>query len=58
MGEIVLRAPWLTNGYLKDEEKNNELRTEDWLHTGDLAVMLKDVIKSVENVFPRLLLRI
>ncbi|MCS7130457.1 MAG: fatty acid--CoA ligase [Archaeoglobaceae archaeon] len=57
MGEIVLRAPWLTNGYLKDEEKTKELWTGGWLHTGDLAVMdeegyitvvdrLKDVIKS------------
>lgn len=57
MGEIVLRAPWLTEGYLKDEEKTKELWAGGWLHTGDIAVMddegyitivdrLKDVIKS------------
>ncbi|MDI9646445.1 MAG: fatty acid--CoA ligase [Archaeoglobales archaeon] len=57
MGEIVVRAPWLTDGYLNDEEKTKELWAGGWLHTGDIAVMdsegyvtivdrLKDVIKS------------
>ncbi|MDK2796259.1 MAG: hypothetical protein PWQ58_1458, partial [Archaeoglobaceae archaeon] len=57
MGEIVVRAPWLTDSYLKDEEKTEELWAGGWLHTGDIAVIdeegyitivdrLKDVIKS------------
>lgn len=57
MGEIVVRAPWLTQSYLKDEEKTKELWAGGWLHTGDIAVMdeegyvtivdrSKDVIKS------------
>jgi fatty-acyl-CoA synthase len=57
MGEIVVRAPWLTDSYLKDEEKTKELWAGGWLHTGDIAVIdeegyitivdrLKDVIKS------------
>ncbi|MDI9611012.1 MAG: fatty acid--CoA ligase [Archaeoglobales archaeon] len=57
MGEIVVRAPWLTKGYLKDQAKTEELWAGGWLHTGDLAVVgeegyftvvdrLKDVIKS------------
>ncbi|MEM0332445.1 MAG: fatty acid--CoA ligase [Archaeoglobaceae archaeon] len=57
MGEIIVRAPWLTQGYLKDEIKTKELWAGGWLHTGDIAVVdeegyvtivdrLKDVIKS------------
>ncbi|AGK61648.1 Acyl-CoA synthetases (AMP-forming)/AMP-acid ligases II [Archaeoglobus sulfaticallidus PM70-1] len=57
MGEIVARAPWLTQSYLKNEEKTKELWEGGWLHTGDIAVVdelgyitivdrLKDVVKS------------
>lgn len=56
-GEIVVRAPWLTQGYLKDPERSEELWRGGWLHTGDIAVQdeegyvkitdrLKDVIKT------------
>lgn len=56
-GEIVVRAPWLTPGYLKEPERSEELWEGGWLHTGDVAVIkpsgyvqivdrLKDVIKS------------
>ncbi len=56
-GEIVVRAPWLTQGYLKDPESSEMLWRGGYLHTGDVAVMgpdgyvqitdrLKDVIKS------------
>ena len=57
MGEIVVRTPWLTQGYFKDEEKGVELWRGGYLHTGDVATLdaqnslkiadrIKDVIKS------------
>lgn len=56
-GEIVVRAPWLTQGYLKDSEKSEGLWADGWLHTGDIGFInkqgylqitdrLKDVIKT------------
>ena len=56
-GEVVVRAPWLTQGYFKDEEKSRELWEGGWLHTGDIGYIdtegylqitdrLKDVIKT------------
>jgi fatty-acyl-CoA synthase len=56
-GEIVARAPWLTQGYLKDPVNSEKLWAGGWLHTGDIAVIdkegyiritdrLKDVIKT------------
>ena len=56
MGELVLRAPWLTTGYYRDLERSQDLWRSGWLHTGDLAYIdpegyiritdrLKDVIK-------------
>jgi fatty-acyl-CoA synthase len=37
VGEIVVRAPWCTREYYKDEEKTQELWRGGWLHTGDVA---------------------
>jgi fatty-acyl-CoA synthase len=56
-GEVVARAPWLTQGYVKDEAKSEALWENGWLHTGDIGVIdgegylkitdrLKDVIKT------------
>jgi fatty-acyl-CoA synthase len=56
-GEIVLRAPWLTQGYLHDPVNSETLWAGGWLHTGDIGVIdpdgylritdrLKDVIKT------------
>jgi len=56
-GELVLRAPWLTQGYLKDEDNSKELWRGGWMHTGDIGVIdgegwlkitdrIKDVIKT------------
>jgi fatty-acyl-CoA synthase len=56
-GEIVVRAPWLTQGYLKDPQRAEDLWKEGWLHTGDNATIneegyvritdrLRDMIKS------------
>ena len=38
IGEIVVRAPWLTQSYYKDPERSKELWRGGWLHTGDMAV--------------------
>jgi fatty-acyl-CoA synthase len=56
-GEIVARAPWLTQGYLRDPANSDKLWLGGWLHTGDIGVIgadgylkitdrLKDVIKT------------
>jgi fatty-acyl-CoA synthase len=37
-GEIVVRAPWLTQGYLKDHRASERLWEGGYLHTGDVAV--------------------
>ncbi len=37
-GEVVVRAPWLTQGYLKDHKASEKLWDGGWLHTGDVAV--------------------
>ena len=54
MGEVVVRAPWLTQGYYKEPEKGAELWQGGWLHTGDVAsispdgtLVIKDRIKDV-----------
>ena len=36
-GEIVVRAPWLTQGYLKDHKNSEQLWRGGYLHTGDVA---------------------
>jgi fatty-acyl-CoA synthase len=56
-GEIVLRAPWLTQGYFNDPQGSENLWTGGYLHTSDIAVVspggyvhitdrIKDVIKT------------
>jgi fatty-acyl-CoA synthase len=56
-GEVVVRAPWLTQGYLHDPENSEELWAGGYLHTKDIGNIdpegylrvtdrLKDVIKT------------
>jgi fatty-acyl-CoA synthase len=56
-GEVVVRSPWLTQGYLGEDEKSEELWRGGWLHTGDVGVIdadgylkivdrIKDVVKT------------
>ncbi|PZP23697.1 fatty acid--CoA ligase [Pseudomonas kuykendallii] len=56
-GELVLRAPWLTQGYFNEAEKSEALWEGGWMHTGDVATVdgmgvidirdrIKDVIKT------------
>ena len=33
-GELVVRAPWLTQGYFKDPKGSEKLWAGGWLHTG------------------------
>jgi fatty-acyl-CoA synthase len=57
MGEVVVRAPWLTQAYVGEPEKSAELWANGWLHTGDVGTIdsgytlqirdrIKDVIKT------------
>jgi acyl-CoA synthetase (AMP-forming)/AMP-acid ligase II len=56
-GEIVMRAPWLTQGYFDNPETSEQLWAGGYLHTSDIAVVspdgyvhitdrIKDVIKT------------
>jgi len=36
-GALQVRAPWLTQAYLKDEHNSKKLWTDGWLNTGDVA---------------------
>ena len=66
-GEIVVRGPWLTKEYYKEEKKSQELWAGGWLHTGDMAVIdeegyltivdrIKDAVKSGGEWIPTLIL--
>jgi fatty-acyl-CoA synthase len=57
VGEVVARAPWLTQGYLGNPDASASLWAGGYMHTGDLGTIdpvgtlqvsdrLKDVIKS------------
>jgi len=57
VGEIVVRAPWLTQGYLKDQRNSEALWRGGYLHTGDVAnkdknnyVKITDRIKDVIKI--------
>ena len=56
-GEIVVRAPWLTQGYVDNAEASEQLWAGGYLHTEDIGIMepngylrivdrIKDVIKT------------
>jgi fatty-acyl-CoA synthase len=56
-GEVVVRAPWLTQGYLNDPANSEELWRGGYLHTNDIGTIdqegyllitdrIKDVVKS------------
>ena len=56
-GEIVVRAPWLTQGYFKNPDASEQLWAGGYLHTNDIGVIdtegylqvtdrIKDVIKT------------
>ncbi|PKO31896.1 MAG: long-chain fatty acid--CoA ligase [Betaproteobacteria bacterium HGW-Betaproteobacteria-7] len=56
-GEVVVRTPWLTQGYLNNPEASEQLWESGWLHTQDVGHIdargylqvtdrIKDVIKT------------
>ena len=53
-GELVLRAPWLSESYYREPEKGAEMWAGGWMHTGDVATLdgmgfidIRDRIKVV-----------
>jgi len=57
VGEVVVRCPWLTQGYLKESERAEALWEGGWMHTADVGWIdgngylqvtdrIKDVIKT------------
>src|SRR5258707_6890841 len=38
----ISRAPWLTQGYLRDPANSEKLWLGGWLHTGDIGVIGAD----------------
>jgi fatty-acyl-CoA synthase len=57
VGEIVVRTPWLTQGYLKDQRNSENLWRGGYLHTGDVAnrdknnyIKITDRIKDVIKI--------
>jgi fatty-acyl-CoA synthase len=56
-GEVVVRTPWLTQCYVGEPERSEDLWHGGWLHTGDVGVIdghgylkivdrIKDVVKT------------
>ncbi|MHB1650657.1 MAG: fatty acid--CoA ligase [Thermoplasmataceae archaeon] len=67
IGEIIVKAPWLTDEYVKDSDGTGKLWVNGWMHTGDLAVIdtygyisivdrEKDAVKSGGEFIPTLIL--
>ena len=57
VGEIVVRSPWLTQGYWKDSRNSEALWRDGYLHTGDVAnkdsrhyVAITDRMKDVIKI--------
>jgi long-chain acyl-CoA synthetase len=65
IGELALRGPQVMSGYWKMPQETEQVLRQDWLHTGDMAVMdeegffaivdrKKDLIISAGmNIYPR-----
>ncbi len=49
VGEIVVRSPWLTQGYWKDSRNSENLWKDGYLHTGDVANITSDNYVSITD---------
>jgi fatty-acyl-CoA synthase len=49
VGEIVVRAPWLTQGYWKNSRNSENLWRNGYLHTGDVASINTDNYVSITD---------
>jgi long-chain acyl-CoA synthetase len=64
-GELIIRGPQVTKGYLNKPEESANLLRDDWCYTGDIATMDEDgyfyivdrkkdmIISGGFNVYPR-----
>lgn len=61
-GEVVMRAPWLMQGYFKEPDMTAEVLKDGWLHTGDMGEVdsegflkitgrVKDTFKSAKGEY-------
>lgn len=49
-GEVVVRAPWLTQGYFGNPEASDELWTGGYLHTQDIGIFEKGYLKITDRI--------
>ena len=49
-GEVVLRAPWLTQGYLDNPEASRDLWRGGYLHTQDIGYTEKGYLKVTDRI--------
>ncbi|MDY6916691.1 MAG: long-chain-fatty-acid--CoA ligase [Chloroflexota bacterium] len=67
IGEIVIRGPWVMEGYYRDPERTSTVWRDGWFHTGDVAKVdeegyitiadrVTDVIRSGAEMIPTVLL--
>lgn len=49
-GEVVVRAPWLTQGYFGNPEASDELWAGGYLHTQDIGIMENGYLKITDRI--------
>ncbi len=49
-GEVVVRAPWLTQGYFGSPDASDELWAGGYLHTQDIGIMENGYLKITDRI--------